>query len=132
MKNNIIFDIKKGINYYKVIAKTRQKIIGEFEINFYIISYGTNGKQKRTIPTLSIEVNETFRGKGISTAMVRTLIQSLTKNEAKKVNIMFIDTDASNRGTDGKSFWERIGMRPDRSFGYEKSILLKELKNHLL
>ena len=129
--NSVIFEIEKKTNYYKVIAKTRRKIIGEFEINFVTINYGTNGKLKRTIPSMSIEVNENFRGKGISTAMIRTLIQSLTKTEAKKVNITFIDTDASNRGTDGRSFWERIGMRPNRSFGYEKSILLNELKTKL-
>ena len=125
---SVIFEIEKDVNYYKVIARTRRKKIGEFEINFVTIRYG---KLERTIPSMSIEVNENFRGKGLSTAMIRELIHSLTKNEAKKINIAFIDTDASNRGTNDKSFWERIGMRQNRSYGYEKSILLNELKNRL-
>ena len=63
MFQSVIFEIEKDINHYKVTAKTRlQKSIGEFEIKFITIRYGPNGKLKRTIPTMSIEVNEKFQG----------------------------------------------------------------------
>ena len=126
--------VNKTNNIFQAIAFTRQKIIGEFEIKLIKINYGNryNGSNmSRTIPSMSISVNDNYQGRGISTEMIRTLVRSLNKNEAKKINIMFINTDGSDMGSNGISFWQRIGMRPNRSYGYEKSILLNELKKRL-
>jgi len=123
---DITYQILKSDQTYKIQALNNIKEVGSFDINLVTINQKCYGK--RIIPSMSIEVNEYYQKNGIAKQMIKLLLESFTATEIKKTGVLYIDTDASPYDeSKKKTVWDKLGLRIDRSFGYEKSVLINEL-----
>ena len=84
------------------------KEIGYFEVYMY-----------KTIPSMSIHVEDEYRGLGFARKMVIFLLQNVQWDKNK---LLYIDTDASS------GFWNRFGMVENTNGnGYEKVVAIKDI-----
>lgn len=125
--------VNKSQGKYAVFVQNIQnngiiKNVGSFEIDF--VNVQQNGINRR-IPSMSINVNNYYQRQGIAKQMIKTLIESLNLNERKRLGILYINTNASPINNKQISVWNKLGLRPNRSFGYQKSVLLNELYNRV-
>lgn len=87
---------------------SNKEVIGYFEIFIY-----------QGIPSMSIHVEDDYRGYGLARKMVRFLLRNLQWNEDV---LLYIDTDASS------GFWDRFGMIENTNGnGYEKVVAIKNI-----
>jgi len=112
---------------YHIELKNKGKSVGTFNIKF--VSVNVQGYGQRIIPEMAITVENNYQRQGIAKYMIKSLLNNLTKNEKKSVQILFINTNVSPRNKNNISVWQKLGLHKNRSFGYQKSVLFRELYN---
>jgi hypothetical protein len=76
------------------------------------------------IPSMSIDLEDAYQGKGYTRLMMRDVINLLPNWSSRK--LLYIDTDASG------GFWKHIGMKENTNEnGYELVISIRQLKRFI-
>lgn len=114
-KNNVKFTvIIHRLPYkYGIELKNNNDNIGYFNIVF-------NANKAR--PLMGIEIEEKYRGLGLSKYMIKTLLNNLTNCEKKQIPVLYINNNVSHINTGKRnqngnpiliSVWERLGVNPN-------------------
>jgi len=73
------------------------------------------------IASMGIGIEEEYHGLQLSRIIIMSMLTELQKEEIDMNSYVYIDTDASG------GFWDKIGMEPDYTSGYEKKITLQKI-----
>jgi hypothetical protein len=73
------------------------------------------------ITSMGIGIEEEYHGLQLSRIIIMSMLTELQKEEIDMNSYVYIDTDASG------GFWDKIGMEPDYTSGYEKKITLQKI-----
>jgi hypothetical protein len=73
------------------------------------------------ITSMGIGIEEEYQGFQLSRIMILSMLTEIEKEEIDMNSYVYIDTDASC------GFWDKIGMEPDYTSGYEKKIILQKM-----
>ena len=73
------------------------------------------------ITSMGIGIEEEYHGLQLSRIIMMSMLTELQKEEIDMNSYVYIDTDASG------GFWDKIGMEPDYTSGYEKKITLQKI-----
>ena len=112
-----IYSIKKTKHFFERLIQLVLKngdIIGEFGITGNGINHQFDSGETNSI---TIRIEDKYQGFGYSKIMIRYMIDMIY-NDIPDMNgdqMLFIDADASD------GFWDRIGMRESKRYGYNRS-----------
>jgi hypothetical protein len=73
------------------------------------------------ITSMGIGIEEEYHGFQLSRIIMFSMLIEIQKEEIDMNSYVYIDTDASG------GFWDKIGMEPDNTSGYEKKITLQKI-----
>lgn len=73
------------------------------------------------ITSMGIGIEEEYHGLQLSRIMMISMLTEIEKEDIDMNSYVYIDTDASC------GFWDKIGMEPDYTSGYEKKITLQKI-----
>ena len=107
-RSNVRLEYIEKDSRYTCNLFVNQDLVGYFEVFIY-----------QSIPSMSIHVEDEYRGYGFARKMVRELLKNVSWNENM---LLYIDTDASS------GFWDRFGMIENTNGnGYEKVVAIKDI-----